>query len=412
MKRIIFFYEHVNRELDSIRRIGEKLEKSKKFNVCIFSIVFEWCDAIRHARINGIDAVVFPWIYSDRDFALAKPFLDVNPKVAIINLHQEQTGSPFTDPLLLPHGDCAKNACHHFVWGDHFAGMLYDAGVQPGLVHITGSVRMDIGLERTLYETKKHLSEQFSLDPNKHWILYAEDRGWLYQFDKRKLSSLVKRGASESMLAEREKIFRRSLEETVRQINGLQKEFFDSFEFIYRPHPGTHAEGIENPYIRIISDHPISVWLRNIDLLLVWGSTTAFEGEIAGVPVLRHEGFENSVTYRAHGLDKFPVINNLNEITRGLIEEVALNERDTDIYKNFYGPCDGASVDRTEKAVKDAILYSCQMDKPIFCGSFRYRICRKRVFEIVSRIAVRLNLVQCLKRPRITYNLYDDLPYV
>ena len=46
MKRIIFFYEHVNRELDSIRRIGEKLEKSKKFNVCIFSIVFEWCDAM------------------------------------------------------------------------------------------------------------------------------------------------------------------------------------------------------------------------------------------------------------------------------------------------------------------------------------------------------------------------------
>lgn len=410
MKRVIFFYELVNREYESIRFLAKELEENGQCEVASFSITFEWRDAVRYAKIQGVDAVVFPWIYNDYDFSLTKPFFDVNPKVSIINLHQEQISSSFSDLLLLPRSENSKNACFHLAWGDYFADMLGIVGVRTSLISVTGSTRMDIGQKAP--ETKEYLSKLFSLNQDKQWILFAEDRGWLYGFSERQFNSLVKRGLSKDVLKERNALYLEALGETVRQINELPRTFFDSFELIYRPHPGTHDEGITNPFVRVISELPISAWLQNIDLLLVWGSTSAFEGERIGVPVLRHEPIEHPSSFLVHGLENFGVIHELTDITDDLIERATAQQMGQDVYKHFYGSCDGSSVRKTKEAILNALNEAGHLDKPVFKVRYIYRLMRKTIFEIVSRFAVRLNLVQRLKWPRIAYNLYGDIPYV
>ena len=42
---------------------------------------------------------------------------------------------------------------------------------------------------------------------------------------------------------------------------------------------------------------------------------------------------------------------------------------------------------------------------------YRYRLFRRLVFEKITRILSKLNLINILKKPRIAYQLKNDIPY-
>ena len=144
----ITFYEHITRELASCNRISSKIQDYEDAEVAIFSIVFEYYDAIRYARERGVDVVVMPWLYSDRDYELVMPFLKINSRIIVVNLHHEQIFLTFLE-YSLPKGNTCANNVIHLVWGDGFKNELVSIGV-PNLIYVTGNVRTDSILSQTV----------------------------------------------------------------------------------------------------------------------------------------------------------------------------------------------------------------------------------------------------------------------
>lgn len=90
-KKIIIFYEHIDREYEACLRLkNEILKKNSKFKVFIFSIWFEYSDSIKLNNKYKIDMVIMPWIYFDGDYRYTQPFLEKNRDLYIVNFHHEQ----------------------------------------------------------------------------------------------------------------------------------------------------------------------------------------------------------------------------------------------------------------------------------------------------------------------------------
>lgn len=411
---IIFFYEHKGREKKSLEKLASVLAAHGKRRVGIFSVIYEWGSAIKFAKKNGVDLIFAPWIYGKHDFYPFVSLLLINPSARLINLHQEQIGSPSYESIMLPVSFDAKNYCHHFVWSKFFGEKLVNSGVDSFLIHTTGSMRLDdISIvnkeERKI--NKKKLGLKFSLDPRKKWLLYAENRGWVEDFSEAKLRSLLSRGISKSVVLRRKDLFQKSLSLSIEQINSIPDSFFRDFELIYRPHPGTIACGINNPNVKIISDLPIGDWLKCVDLVIVWSSTCAFEAEKACVPVVRHEIIPNEEEFITYGLSSFPMIKNLNQIDEALVKRESKNQEHWKTYRKYYGECDGLCSIRVMEASRD--LKSCglppyNVKEKITCI---IRILKKISIEYITRVLVRTGLAKRLKRPKRLMNTYSDIPY-
>lgn len=410
---VILFYEHKGREKSSLEKLAGVLVACGNRKVGIFSVIYEWRSAIKFAKEYGVDLIFAPWIYNSHDFYPFLSLLHINPSARLINLHQEQISSPSYESVMLPVSQDAKNYCHHFVWSNFFGEKIVNSGVDPSLVHVTGSMRLDnisSVNENNREIGKRKLGLEFNLDPSKKWLLYAENRGWVEDFSEAKLQTLLSRGISKSVVLKRKELFQRSLSLTIKQINSIQDSFFQRFELIYRPHPGTTTNGINNLNVKIISDLSIGDWLKAVDLVIVWSSTCAFEAEKACVPVVRHEAIANETEFITYGLSSFPAIKNLNQIDIGLLEKERKNQKYWKTYQKYYGECDGLCSIRVAKAsqnLKSCGLPSYSVKKRIACIA---RVLKKISIEYISWVLVRTGFVKRFHRPKLLMNTYNDIP--
>lgn len=410
---VILFYEHRGREKSSLEKLASVFAASGKRKVGIFSVIYEWRSAVKFAKEYGVDLIFAPWIYSSHDFYPFLSLLHINPSARLINLHQEQISSPSYESIMLPVSQDAKNYCHHFVWSSFFGEKLANSGVDLSLIHVTGSMRLDnisSTNEGNREINKRKLGLEFNLDPSKKWLLYAENRGWVEDFSEAKLQDLLSRGIPRSIVLKRKELFQKSLSLTIKQINSIPDSFFQKFELIYRPHPGTTANGINNSKVKTISDLSIGDWLKGVDLVIVWSSTCAFEAEKACIPVVRHESIANEEEFITYGLSSFPVIKNLNQIDIGLLEKEKRNQRYWKTYQKYYGECDGLCSVRVAKAsqnLKPCGLPSYSVKKRIACIT---RVLKKISIEYISWVLVRTGFVKKFKRPKLLMNTYSDIP--
>ena len=407
---IIIFFEHISREYEACEQLAQQLTNKYGYQVKLFSIVFTYCEAVRYSRSHKIDAVFFPWIYNDWDYALTVPFLKCNPSIVIVNLHQEQIASDFSDSLLLPKGKAAKNGCYHIAWGKQFKERLIRDQVNSNLILVTGSIRADLMSSQKPTRTKNQLADQYNLSLNKKWILYAENRDWVRGFGKNQARALASRGASNSAISDRLIVTRKALSATEHQMKCLPDSFFNSYELIYRPHPGTTGSRPNNR-IHVIDDYSINTWLNSVDLVLIWDSTTAFEAEVAGVPVVRHEAIDNPKEFRTYGIEKFPVIKSLDAIPVLKLGDLERKQAHQAIYKNYLGACDGNAAEYMSEIIFEILTNNQNQIEVVPTVKYRYRLFRRLVFEKITRILSKLNLINILKKPRIAYQLKNDIPY-
>ena len=411
---VILFYEHRGREKSSLEKLASVLAAHGKRRVGIFSVIYEWSSAIKHAKKYGVDLIFAPWIYNKHDFYPFVSLLRINPSARLINLHQEQISSPSYENIMLPVSLDAKNYCHHFVWSGFFGDKLIDSGVDSSLIHTTGSMRLDdisVVNEDERKISKRKLGSEFSLDPGKKWLLYAENRGWVEDFSEAKLQALLSRGISKSVVLRRKEQFQKSLRLSIEQINSIPDSFFQEFELIYRPHPGTIMNGVNNSNVKVVADLPIGAWLRCVDLVIIWSSTCAFEAEKACVPVVRHEAISNEKEFITYGLSVFPVIRKLSQIDMELLEKESKNQKYWKTYQKYYGECDGLCSARVMQASRN--LKSCGL--PPYRAKERIacivRVLKKISIEYITRFLVRTVLAKKLKRPKRLMNTYNDIPY-
>lgn len=411
MTKAIFFYEHINREFSMLEKLANAVQASLGYEVKTFSVIFEWKEALRYARRNKVDLLLVPWLYGDWEYALYYPFILMNPETRIINLHHEQISSPASENRLMPKTLCSQNGCYHFAWGELFANQLVSVGVDSKLIYNVGSMRIELMNKDDTHSSKEKLAKKFKLDLEKKWVLYAENRGGMINLTTKDRVASERLGLSLQDVVWREELAVKSLKETMHQFEMLPQRFFDDFELIYRPHPGTRADYVDDKRIKVISEFALNDWFPAVDLIIVWGSTSAFEAERFGVPVIRHEAVPNSSHFRAYGIEKFPCVTNIADITLSNLESFRKQQPKPPAYEVHYGKADGRALARYVGAIKDIVKEPCYA-YPEFIARNQYRnvIRWKKAFEPIANLMVKTHLVQTLKWPRTAYKVLQDHP--
>lgn len=405
---VILFYQHITREIKTLEKLKREIERISDLEAVLFSIDFEWHQAVRLAKKRSVVVVVSPWAYSEDNYKLFTPFIRANKETAIVNLHSEQISSPYSEAILLPSANCVKTGVVHFVWGSYFAEKLIRCGVPKDLIVETGNIRNDeIG---DVESDRQNLACQYGLDRKKKWVLYAENRDWVYQWSTAYANEYVSRGGDSQQAEHRYELSKQSLELSISEMNNLPSSFFDEYELIYRPHPGSASPNRPRNPVRTITDRSIYEWLHSSDFVVVWSSTTLFEADAMGVPAIVHEVIDNDPLFRTDGADEYIKIRSLNEINDKLLEEAYQLHIDKGIYRRYCGPMDGSSVIR----IANSIVCLSEVVPEAYTLHFvnaTLACTKKAVYEWLTRIFSKTGLLAKFKFPRSAFDHRRDIPW-
>lgn len=405
---VIIFYEHISREGEEIKLIAEFLRKNK-VEVKIYSITFQYANALYEIKKHKYDAIVVPWLHHDKDYELMTPFIKCNPNVVIINLSHEEIGSQYSIPLIVPVGENAKNSVFHFVWGKYFEEFLIGYGVKKDKIVITGNGRTDF-IYKNGY-SKKELAAQYKLSSEKKWILFAEDRGWALNWSEKKAREMKFYAIPEEDTNEFIEFIKESVSKTEKDFANLNNKFYEKYELIYRPHPGTRPMNNLDERIKVISDYSIYEWLRVVDLNVVWSSTTVFESDAMGVPSIIYNPIEKLEKYKTFGIDNYLCIHSISEINDALISQAKNTQEEHKAYIKYFGIVDGCRCQNIANKIIEVI--NNKQGYPINCLKMDF----KRKLRIVLRgfvayIFTKFKLVNILKFPKSAYLGYNDIPWL
>ena len=269
----------------------------------------------------------------------------------IVSLYSEQiagtTGlaQSYNNDLILE----STNA--HISWGRKFAMGLVKMNVDPQKIWITGSHRLDLPfyINNRKSNVRNLLSKKYQLDPKKQWILISDniltqdkDDSNLYSYRRDSFNKCVK---------------------------TIAQNFKES-ELIFRPHPAMKKNNLEEtkkhlsglPNVKFISDEHISIWCTQINLMVIWNSTSAIEAWANNVPTLAYVLPNDNKNLWHHGLiEKYTNYNEIvNAIKRLLYEGIPKITTDMQMQKssyidNWYFRIDGLSTLRTMYVIEQAL---------------------------------------------------------
>lgn len=410
---VLILYQHIEREKYLINKLKKEfLDNEEIENVYVYSINYEWTKALIISKLKKIDIMIIPWLYHDQNYQLFYPIID-KKNCLMFNLHQEEIAPPFSEKFLLPQSKAAKDGCIHFVWSEYFKKKLINIGVESSIIYVTGNIRTDEMFELNKEKNimlKDKLSLKYNLSTKKRWILYSENRGWVNNWNKKMEKERLQSGANVKELNEYRKIFSKALSETYKQLNNLTESFFENFELIYRPHPGTFTNEIINPQISVITDGSIYEWLSIVDANIVWSSTTIFESDMMGVPSIVHEAIPNIPLYKTEGIEKYLTLSNINNLDSEYIQKAFILQNKNKVYKKYYDNISG-SVD---KYIVDKIIKiknsNIKFNYPKINLNIK-RYIRILLFEITTYFFYQLGLIKFIKWPKSAYSDYTDIPY-
>ncbi|EHM09240.1 hypothetical protein TheveDRAFT_0051 [Thermanaerovibrio velox DSM 12556] len=415
-RRVVVFYEHFAREYDTCKMIKNKLENTGEFIVEIFSIAFEYCSALAYARDNKTDILVMPWLYTLGDYKLCLPFLVFNSDMIIFNLHHEQVSSPMSERANLGKDLFVSNRVFHVVWGDLFESKLLSLGIPNNIIFKVGYLRGDAGRyfhggERN--KVRSELAMEFGLDPQKRWILFAENRD-TKMINNKELSHLLRMGYDKEDVLGYVDIKIKSLKKTFDDFSSLPDSFFENNEIIYRMHPGMlFVDEIKKMKwfnrIKVINSYSIYKWLSAVDVNVVWNSTSIFESDAMGVLSLRYDPLNLPSKYLAYGLDLYPVISSIGQVD---CLPGGFANKGCGIYSKFIGAVDSKSFDRLVDYFYLALNKNniCRNNEICVLDDFMMFLTKKYLFELLAGLFSKFRILSIFKYPKTAYKLRDDIP--
>ena len=413
---VIILYEHLVREWDAVQKI-KALYKEAGDKAEAFSIIFERMKAHKYAKKNVPDIIFVPFFMDRSHEELVSVFLDLNKDAKVINLHHEEIGSRFSETLMLPVTDFAKNGVFHFIWGEHYRRLLLSCGVDDDKIFITGNPRNDF---RTVsHADKKELAASYNLSPSKKWILFAENRGWYIgrTYDERSTEAtrkmLTKRGMTDEHFYRSVREEKENLNAFADQMRSLAEDFGNKYEFIYRPHPGTVLSYELPRWVHIIGDRPIYDWIACCDLYLTCESTSIFEAEMMGkpcafVPSKNIPDDDNKMA----GVWDYPRIDDITQITDSLIDRIRdENQKRGTIYTRYLGNVDGHASERVVEASRAIMDVKIDDADKVYSRMTSKQIFKQWLFEKLTWIITKAGLLDIIKFPRSAYAEKRDIPY-
>ncbi|MCW5941362.1 MAG: hypothetical protein KIS66_03970 [Fimbriimonadaceae bacterium] len=287
---LVVFIEHVARELDVMCAVRHLLRERHGLELAVRSTKFDLYEGMLAAGSPRV--VAFPWFYEDDDGPIRRA-RKLWPDARYVNLAWEQVLQNINESVKTPHGELARTQVRHFAWGDFYRDLLVRYGVRAELVTVVGNPVYGLYTEpyRRYFEDKPTLAARHGLDPDKPWLLVAENYGAAFYPDSH-LEVMVARGASREESWGFREFARASLRTMCEWLRDLAGP---SLEIVLRPRPYTPRErfmgklreaiGDPPPGLRVIQDGSVREWILASDAVVSSYSTSLIEAAIAEKPI-------------------------------------------------------------------------------------------------------------------------------
>ena len=306
---VLFLVEHVDRELDVVTCLMQKLESG-------FGITSQarnyYYDFQQNLALFNPSVVVFPFFYG-ADHLYPIQYSARWPHAHLVNLGWEQILNKLDVGMKTPRDDTARSRVCHICWTPKHRDFLANNGVEPDHLLLTGNPVMKLYDDpyRSYFKSREQLAKLYELDGTKKWVLFPESYQFAFFSDELLKLLVVQQNADAEFLSQAKGYCERSLKQLFMWANELSGN--DTL-FILRPRPSTTRDEmvnfmhrtVQNPSanLKIIKTETAREWILAADHVMSSHSTTLIEAALAGKPVHRFspEAYPEAVALEWHGL--------------------------------------------------------------------------------------------------------------
>lgn len=294
---IIFFVEHKDRELETIRRLANYLNKKGK-SVLILSIYYH----LYYLYIYRASIYIFPYLIEKKDWPVQAVFERYKESVLYVNLNWEQLLFPVNIEYKKPKDTFVKDTVRHIAWSDEFKQYLHDNDVRLENITVSkGNPANTLLLEESVQGKKwrKKLAELYFLSEKKKWLFLPMNYAWAFSSDE-VIRVKIAKGYPEDKAWKHREYAQKCLKAFVVSIDRLAEE--QDYIIIIRPHPSIteedyinvfkeHAGGV-HPSITISKAYSIREWIIASDIIGSSWSTSVWDAFNIGKPVFLYTPYK------------------------------------------------------------------------------------------------------------------------
>ncbi|WP_201523463.1 glycosyltransferase family protein [Aliarcobacter butzleri] len=286
---VIFFVEHKDRELDSIKHIADKLKKMFNYKSVILSVNFH----LHYLFLYRPKLVVSFYISSVNHHPI--PIIKMlYPDVKYLSMNWEQLLSPINLEFKKPRDKFTKEIIYHIAWDKNYFNYLVENNVKIENVNVTGNISLLL-LKQTIDKEKERyydeLDKKYSLSKYKRIIFFPMNLAWAF-FNEKDLSSRVQLGYDINTLNEHHELAKMYLKKLLNWVS-LSSHILNDYLFVIRPHPYiTEDDYIEafksfnlniNKNVVISKEYTIKEWLAVSDKIYSNWSTVVYDANLMGL---------------------------------------------------------------------------------------------------------------------------------
>jgi surface carbohydrate biosynthesis protein len=285
---VLFLVEHIDRELDAVTCITEKLQS--KFGIVsdVRNYYQDFSYALRRYNPN---VVVFPFFYG-ADHIFPTAYVERWPNACFVNMAWEQILAKLDVPMMVPRDEVAKNKINHLCWTNQHHDLLRDHGVATDHLHLTGNPVMKFyeNPYKNYFDTRDRLAHRYGLDSKRKWVLFPENYAAAFYSDSQLQHLTSNENADLEYLTEARAYCDRSLKLFFAWTKDLDRE--NDPILILRPRPAITLDqmvdfmrrtiGTPGKNLRIIKAGTAREWILAADHVISSYSTTLIEAALAG----------------------------------------------------------------------------------------------------------------------------------
>lgn len=317
---VVFFVEHVDRELESLKRIASALGGRYGIRSVILSTFFH--PQLLLSRYAGRVFAV-PFASHADDWPLRLPREMYGQRSMYVNLNWEQLLSEANRQYKRPKDDFVRGVMRHTAWDEAFRDYLVQHGVSPSNVSVVGNPELALLREKIAERGswRRLFADQYDLDPSKRWVFFPVNHGWAFDSPFH-VQSRIRAGFEEKVAIEYLSFARASLKAFL-EWTAEAARVYPRFHFIVRPHPSVPTEAYARAFqetvgripsnVLIAKSHTASEWVAAADMVVSSWSTVAWYAHCAGRPVYLLSPYERPNMLQVDWYSRVPELRSKQE---------------------------------------------------------------------------------------------------
>jgi len=282
---VLFFIEHIDREMETAQEIVSVLKEKYNLKCVIASAIYHPVTCALKTRPKII-------VTASTAFGIGSPgwlfFKSFKNAPIFINLNYEQFISSWKGKYKSAKHDISLKSQIQLTWGTYFKNFLIETGTKKENIIVTGRPLFSL-LKKRYYNKnfKKDIAKKNNLDFNKKWNFIAFTDGLAFVTEK-KIQYIVQSGANEKGLKNHINHVKGTISEVLKWVNSMSA--MSDELFILRPHPSISKDQYEElikstlglmPENLIISkDYTAQKWMISCERFFTNYSTLTMDARV------------------------------------------------------------------------------------------------------------------------------------